>query len=151
MVPTKMVTKEDPRLVGSDAPEISGRMLDGSLFALSKLRGKVVVLDFWATHCGYCSEEMSELEELRSSLAGRGVEIVGVNEEEPELAKRWLAGRKRTLPVVFIAPETGYKAYAVDSLPTTVVIDRAGKVVKQWTEFASGAKVRRAIEALAVR
>lgn len=148
MAPTKMVTKEDTRLVGSDAPEISGRTLDGSLFTLSKLRGKVVILDFWATYCGYCSEEMADLEELKTSFAGRGVEIVGVNQEVPELAKHWLAERKRTLPVVMIAPETGFKAYAVDSLPTSVVIDREGKVVKQWTEFVSGAKVRRLIESL---
>jgi len=151
MVPTKMVTKEDARLVGSDAPEISGRTLDGSLFTLSKLRGKIVVLDFWATHCGYCSEEMADLEELKTSFAGRGVEILAVNEEDPVLAKRWLAERKRTLPVVLTAPDTGFKAYGVDSLPTSVVIDRDGKVVKQWTEFVSGPKVRRLIESLTAR
>ncbi len=148
MAPTKMVTKEDTRLVGSDAPEISGRTLDGSLFTLSKLRGHVVMLDFWATNCGYCSEEMADLEELKISFAGRGVEIIGVNQETPELAKRWLAERKRTLPTVMIAPNSGFKAYAVDSLPTSVVIDREGKVVKQWTEFVSGPKVRRLIDSL---
>ena len=79
------------------------------------------------------------------------MEVVGVNEEEPELAKRWLAERKRTLPVVSVVPGTGFKAYGVDSLPTTVVIDRQGKVVKQWIEFASGPKVRRVIETLTAR
>ncbi len=151
MLPAKMITKEDTRLVGSDAPEISGRTLDGGSFALSKLRGKVVVLDFWATHCGYCSEEMADLEQLKTSFAGQEVEVVGVNEEEPELAKRWLAERKRTLPVVSVVPGTGFKAYGVDSLPTTVVIDRQGKVVKQWIEFASGPKVGRVIETLTAR
>ncbi|MBI4902684.1 MAG: TlpA family protein disulfide reductase [Acidobacteria bacterium] len=151
MVPAKMVTKENTHLIGRDAPEITGRTLDGSLFTLSKLRGKVVVLDFWATHCGYCSEEMADLEHLKASFAGQGVEIVGINEEDPERAKRWLAERRRTLPVVFIAPETGFKAYAVDSLPTTLIIDREGKVIRHWIEFASGAKIRRVIETLTAR
>jgi len=151
VAPAKMVTREDPRLVGSDAPEISGRTLGGGLFRLSELRGKVVVLDFWATYCGYCSEEMADLEQLQTSFARQGVEIVGINQEGPELAARWLAERKRTLPVVLIAPETGFKTYRVDSLPTTVVIDREGKVVKQWIEFASGPKVRRVIETLTAR
>ena len=151
MAPAKMVTKEDSRLAGSDAPEIRGQTLEGAVFALSKLRGKVVVLDFWATNCGYCSEEMADLEELRTGFAGRGVEIVGVNQESPELAKRWLAERKRALPVVLIFPETGFKAYGVDALPTSVVIDREGKVVKEWTGFVSGAKVRRFLESLTAR
>ena len=151
MAPTKMVTKEDTRLVGSDAPEIHGHTLDGTEFTLSKLRGKIVVLDFWATHCGYCSEEMADFEELKTGFAGRGVEIVGVNQEDPQLAKRWMAERKRTLPVVSVAPETGFQAYAVDSFPTSVVIDRQGKVVKQWIEFVSGPKVRRFLESLTAR
>ncbi len=151
MVPTKMVTKENTRLVGRDAPEIGGRMQDGSEFRLSKLRGQVVVLDFWATYCGYCSEEMADLEGLLREFGGRGVVILGVNQEDPEVAKRWLAERKRTLPVVMIAPASGFKEYAVDTLPTSVVIDRDGKVVKQWTEFVSGQKVRRLIATLLSR
>ena len=148
MKPTKMVTREDSRLVGSDAPEITGRTLGGHPFTLSQLRGKVVVLDFWGTYCGYCSEEMEDLEQVKASFAADEVEIVGINEEAPELAKRWLSERKRNLPQVLVARETAFKEYRVDSLPTTVVIDREGKVAKQWIEFASGPKVRRAIETL---
>jgi peroxiredoxin len=148
MKPTKMVTREDSRLVGSEAPEIRGRTLAGDSFTLSQLRGKVVVLDFWATYCGYCSEQMEDLEQLRASFAADEIEIVSINEEEPELAKRWLAERRRTLPLVLVTRETAFRAYHVESLPTTVVIDREGKVVKHWIEFASGPKVRRAVETL---
>jgi len=71
--------------------------LSGDPFRLSNLKGMVVVLDFWGTWCGPCSEEMASLERLRSSLSGKAVQIWSVTEDKPDAAERLMLARRSTL------------------------------------------------------
>ncbi len=144
------VTNEDARLIGKPAPEVAGTM-DGSQFRLLAFRGRVVVLDFWATHCGYCTEEMAELEQLRRNFDPEVAVFFSVNQEDPALAARWLADHGQKLPVVFAGPDTAFKAYGVDSLPSIVVIDCGGRVIRLWTEFVRGSKVKQVVNSLLER
>ena len=146
-----MAGQERSALVGHQAPAIIGQTVDGKEFRLSGLKGAVVVLDFWATWCGPCVEEMASLERLKASLAGKRVEIWGVTEDNPEAARRWIAGHKRTLPGAIVPPDTAFPAYRVDNLPQIVIVDQTGIVARQWSGLRSESDLGPAIEALLAR
>jgi len=143
-----LVTAERPALIGHQAPEIQGNYLDGESFSLSKLKGYVVVLDFWATWCGPCAEEMASLEQLKKLLSEKKVKIVSVTEDNPVKAKRWVAERKRNLPVAIVPPNTAFSSYGIDELPQLVVIDQNGIVAHHWAGMKSERDLRTEIESL---
>jgi len=139
---------ERPALIGREAPQITGRTLAGEPFQLSKLRGMVVVLDFWGTWCGPCSEEMAALERLKASLPNRGVEIWSVAEDRPDAARRWINERGRTLPAAIVAEHSAFKSYGIDVLPQVVIVSPQGTVVHQWAGLKKESDLRQAVEAL---
>jgi peroxiredoxin len=120
--------REEPKWVGQAARDFSMKSLDGRTIGLAALRGKVVLLDFWATWCGPCREEMPLLEKLRDELKSQDVEIWGVTDERPDVARRWLAERKRSLPTLIDADRTLFRHYGIESIPVLVVIRGDGKV-----------------------
>jgi cytochrome c biogenesis protein CcmG, thiol:disulfide interchange protein DsbE len=139
---------ERTALIGQSAPEVREQSPTGGPFQLSKLKGSIVVLDFWATWCGPCAEEMASLERLKVSLSGKQVEVWSVTEDNPETAKRWLAERNRTLPTAIIAPDTAFQSYNIESIPQVVIIDRMGVVAHQWAGLQNEKHLRQAIDAL---
>ena len=147
----RMSPERKTKLTGKHAPDIKGRALDGSPFELSKLKGSIVVLDFWATWCGPCSEEMAILERLKLSLSGKEVEIWSVTEDDAAKVRSWLTKRKRTLPTALIRRDTAFRSYGVDILPQIAIIDRRGAVAYQWVGLKNEKDLRREIESLLSR
>jgi thiol-disulfide isomerase/thioredoxin len=113
------------------APEIASVTPDGKPIKLSDFKGKVVLLNFWATWCGPCKMELPDLIALQKQYEGRGFTILGVaNETDPDPAH--LAAGVKALninyPVAFGTREAG-QAYKIDAIPRTLLIDREGRVV----------------------
>jgi thiol-disulfide isomerase/thioredoxin len=112
------------------APDFTLTTLDGVAVSLSSLRGKPVLVNFWATWCPPCRAEMPDLDEVGREQAGTGLTIVAVNlQEEPAQ----VGGYLRTLGVTGVLPLLDrdgavFKQYRVSGLPTTVSIDRSGTV-----------------------
>lgn len=123
--------------VGSTMPEYSAVSLDGSKFNLADHRGKVVLLNLWATWCGPCRYEIPELQSLHDRYKGKGFEVVGVSIDEggAEAVREFVDEQKMTYPVV-LDPE-GKLANIMETsvLPTTVLLDRDGKVV--WKKMGA--------------
>jgi peroxiredoxin len=114
---------------GEVAPDFQLSTIDGAPFALASLRGRIVVLNFWATWCPPCVEEMPSLEGLHQALAAEGLTVVGAAGDGKAADVQSFT---RRLGLTFLqlhdagsAVAHRYRAYGY---PTTVVIDRAGRV-----------------------
>ena len=127
---------------GKAAPEFSvetiANMPDKPRLALSELRGKVVVLDFWATWCGPCKAQSPVLDSLQRKFQDRGLVVVGMNTSDGEgNAKAWAASHGVVYPIVYDQNDTVAHGYNVDSFPTLFVIDRGGKIAAMRVGFTS--------------
>ncbi len=127
------------------APEFSLPTLSGKSVRLSDLRGKVVLLNFWATWCVPCRTEMPAIEELYQRQKDRGLEVVAVNLDKLSTAgvEAFVKEVAVTFPVVLDPSWSTALAYRVLGLPTTYLIDRAGNVVvrevgeRDWNDAVS--------------
>lgn len=115
--------------------------LDGKVVRLDDLRGKVVLLNLWATWCPPCVEEMPTLEELSRRMVGRDFVLLAVSEDEsPTSVKPWIESRGFTFPVLLDGRGEVGNRYGVTGYPETFVIDRQGNVVhhhvgfRNWTD-----------------
>lgn len=115
------------RLVGQSAPTVSATRLAGpDPVRLDALRGRVVVLDFWATWCGPCRATMPLLDAMHRAHHAAGLTVLGLSSERTERIRAHLARS----PVGYTIASDGGTAdrFGVEALPTLVVIDRAGRV-----------------------
>ena len=121
---------------------------DGREVDLQSLRGKVVLVDFWATWCPPCLREMPELAALHRDLSPRGFTVVGVNREPEDIAKvrAFVTEKAFPFPVVVDTDNVGER-YRLVSLPMTVLIGRDGTVVRQFMGYTDPAIMRTAVEA----
>ena len=121
------------------APEFTLKDADGKMVHLSDYRGKVVLLDFWATWCGPCKIEIPWFMELQRTEKERGFEVLGVamDDEGWEAVKPFLASLEVNYRVVMGTDDTARRYGGVDALPTTFLIDRAGKIAAVHVGLAS--------------
>ena len=112
------------------APAFSGSTLEGRPLSIAEHRGKVIVLNFWASWCVECRAEMPALERLQREFAARGFAVVGVNaRESKEVAARYVRELGLTFPVVLDADGKINVLYGVIGLPATFVVGRDGRAI----------------------
>lgn len=154
-----LLTEEGGDLAGAaargerpTAPDFTLERLDGEgELVLSSLRGKGVVLNFWASWCIPCKEEAPYLEEVWRGNRDRGLVVVGLDAKDFRADARRFAKRYGlTFPIVYDGPGDTVRPYGVTGFPETFVIDRDGKVVEAFAGAVNGdedrARLRAAIE-----
>ena len=111
----------------------------GKNLKLSEYAGNVVLLNFWASWCGPCRQEMPLLNDLHNKYEALGFVVLGVNvEEQSNLAKSFLADRPVDFPILLDTKNQVSKMYDVVAMPTTVVIDRNGTMRYLHQGYKSG-------------
>ncbi|HEV7766807.1 MAG TPA: redoxin domain-containing protein [Thermoanaerobaculia bacterium] len=121
----------------ASAPPFRLERIDGKPVSLASLKGKVVVVNFWGIWCGYCVEELPEVQELARKYAGNSEVVVLTinNDGNPDKVRKWMRGKKFDFPVLI---DGGFaQGEKVRSWPTTWFIDQRGRMAflqEGWTE-----------------
>jgi peroxiredoxin len=119
--------------VNSKAPDFSLKDAHGRSLSLSSLRGKVVLINFWATWCPPCKAEMPSMNRLYNEIRNRGFEVVAISTDNSlSTIKDFLARNRIDFPVLFDETKSVTRQYHVFSMPTTFLIDRSGMIVEKF-------------------
>ena len=120
-------------LVHKQAPEFVLRDLSGKRLDLAALRGKVVLLNFWATWCAPCQLEMPSFVAWQSQYGSRGLQIIGISmDDDPELARKLCAKLKVNYPVAMGDEKIGELYGGILGLPVTFLIDANGEIRAEY-------------------
>ncbi len=122
----------------NSSPTIEGTVYGGEQFDWSKYQGKVVLIDFWATWCPHCVEELPDVKQIYEKYHDQGFDVVGISLDDDKKALAEFLDKK-PLPWVTLfnddPAKQGWegaamtKPFAIEELPTMIMIDRAGKIV----------------------
>ena len=116
-------------LAGQPAPDFALKSATGENLRLSEYRGDVVMINFWATWCGPCRQEMPLLDELYTRYERVGFNLLGVNiDDDSSRAMAMVKELGVTFPVLFDASKDVSRLYQVDAMPVTIIVDREGNV-----------------------
>jgi len=119
-------------------PDFTLKTLEGQEITLSKLKGKVVLLDFWATWCAPCRESIPHLVELYKTYGEKGLEVIGMNVDrgDTDTVRRFVKSMDIPYPIA-VTPEEVSRDFGVTALPTTILIDKEGRLREKILGFNS--------------
>jgi thiol-disulfide isomerase/thioredoxin len=123
----------------SSAPDFRLKTIEGQEITLSGLKGKVVLLDFWATWCGPCKESIPHLIQLYKGYQEKGFELIGMSTDKAgdvEMVRRFINSMDIPYPII-MTPEEVSRNYKITGLPTTVLIDKKGRIREKIVGFNS--------------
>ena len=117
---------------GDEAPDFTVTMVDGSQVTLSELRGKVVLLNFWATWCPPCQEELKRVQkEIVDRFKGKDFVFLAISREETkEQVKKFRERNGYTFPMGLDPERRIYSKFATATIPRNFIIDKKGKIVE---------------------
>ncbi len=129
---------------GWQLPDLAGKPVHSTDF-----QGKVVVLDFWATWCPPCREEIPGFIELQNKYKVQGLAVVGVSVDQAgvDIVKTFVKKMGINYPVI-LADAKIPSLYGIDVLPTTIIIDRTGRIVKQYFGMTPQSEIESEIKPL---
>lgn len=132
-------------LLNKPAPDFELKTLDGEVVRLKSLQGKPVLLSFWASWCGPCRRELPGLNELYGEFGGKGLVVLGINDEDKGDARRYVAKAGLKFPILHDGSKRVARAYRVRSIPTVFLLDRDGMIVRFFSGSRDVATLRTAL------
>ncbi len=125
--------------IGEAAPDFTLESLDGPNLRLQERQGEVVLINFWASWCGPCRQELPILDRLHQRYQDAGFSVFGVNVEGKRKPAEKIAKKSKvTFPLLIDAGQKVSENYELEAMPTTVVVDRNGKIRYIHRGYKSG-------------
>jgi cytochrome c biogenesis protein CcmG/thiol:disulfide interchange protein DsbE len=140
------------KMVGQPAPDftlaVAANGDAGARMQLTELRGRPVVIDFWASWCGPCAVQAPILDRLARKYEGRGLVVLGVNiDDPPAVAKEYARRKGLSYPILVDPRDQAAGVYGVSTLPSVIVVDREGNVSSFMTGVVDEPSLDEAIRA----
>lgn len=136
--------------VGELAPDFALKTIDGEALSLSSFRGRVVVIDFFATWCKPCVQEVPELAKIRQRYSQEQIVVVSLDvdpSEDPDLLRGFREAHGISWPICAYASSVA-DDYEVKAIPTIVIVDREGRVAYVHVGYATADELSQAIDAV---
>jgi peroxiredoxin len=134
---------------GQRLPDVELTMIGGERMRVSDLVGQPVVLNFWATWCGPCKEEIPELQAAYNTYsASKGLKIIGITDEAASDVRPFVEANQMTFPIAYDSSGRAGSRYRVQSIPTTLFVNAQGIVVTRHTGTLSQGRLKLYIERL---
>jgi len=126
-----------PPVLPRPAPAFVAETLDGKDISLENSKGKVVLIDFWATWCKPCEKSMPALQKLHDEFAAKDFAVIGISIDEGKdsktKVKKFIDKRKISYPILLdTKAEPAWATFKVKAVPAMFLIDRQGNIVQQW-------------------
>ena len=132
-------TREPKQISTSLAPDFTLKTLEDQEISLSGLKGKVVLLDFWATWCGPCRESIPHLIQLYRTYQDKGFVLIGLSMDkkgDADTVRHFVKSMDIPYPII-LTPDDVARNYGVTGIPTTILIDKEGKIQGKMVGFNS--------------
>src|SRR5260370_11572625 len=131
-------------------PAFTARDLDGREVSTGSWRGKVIIINFWATWCGPCRAEIPDLVTLQEKYRDR-LQVIGISEDEasPDVVRRFAAEHHVNYPVIMTTPAIGKLFPGIGALPTSFILDRESRVVQKHVGMLRAATTEQETRSLA--
>jgi peroxiredoxin len=128
-----------PTLVGKDAPDFVLKAMDGRNLRMSEFRGQVVLVNFWARWAGDSRQEMPALDRINTTYNRAGLVVLGVSvDEDLDRAREFAGAMKVSYPIMFDTGSNIGRDYRLQTMPMTILVDRAGIVRYSNVGFKRG-------------
>jgi peroxiredoxin len=135
-------------IIGQPAPDFELRALDGNVVKVSDLRGNVVWINFWASWCRPCRQELPDIQALYDEKRHGGLVVLAVNyEDSADVAREYASDLGMTMPVLLDSGGDVYDQYRLQGLPDSFFIDREGNLATLHFGFLNEDKMRQRLEA----
>jgi peroxiredoxin len=119
----------DERLIGHAAPDFALPAVVGSNVRLSEYRGQAVIISFWSSRCSVCARQLALLDRLYRTYRSAGLVVLAVSvDDDPMRAEQYARAHVASFPLLLDTTKAVSRAYAIDRLPSTVLVDRSGVV-----------------------
>jgi thiol-disulfide isomerase/thioredoxin len=137
----ELAASDAPLQVGAPGPAFQLNSSTGKPISLADLKGQIVLVNFWASWCGPCRQEMPILEQLNTKYHNKGVALIGVNvEPDSAAANTWLKATPVSFPILYDVDSKVSNLYEVQGMPNTVILDRKGVVRYIHRGYSPGAE-----------
>lgn len=118
-----------PVPLGKSAPNFTVKTLSGEKRSLSEFRGKVVLIDFWATWCPPCRKGLPETQKFADTYGNKGLAVLAISDEDAKTVSPFLKENHYTFPTYLDAGSKVSEAYHIEAIPTVVIIDKEGHLI----------------------